>query len=224
MKKVIMITALILLLQGIFATAMNQNTAMIQVMPYDYCIDKNGNPKEGCFEYAQPLSLDDCNLIKPKFDNYENLLLGCYMKLAYRNPTACDLMPFNDANKQLCFIRARSCEKIIDSSEKDACYNAKLDCDKISAEGKRNICLSTLNKKNTDSLIGTILYYLAIAILIISPLIVIAIIIKTILDFFKHISIISWVIRITLIIFFIVLWVIVGILFLAFTMAPKIYY
>jgi hypothetical protein len=223
MKRIFILLILLLFFGSVFA-AITQDTAKIMVMPYEMCVDRNDNQQEQCFMGARPQQLSDCDLLEPEFKTYNQLVLNCYSTMAYSNPTACELMPLNDANKQLCFTKARVCDKIDSVEERDFCYRNKSQCDKITSETIKSQCLAAINKKNTDSLIGTILYFLAIAILIISPLVVIAIIIKTIIDFFKHISIISWIIRIGLIIFFIVLWVIVGILFLAFTMAPKMYY
>jgi len=194
-------------------------------LTYDSCIDRNGIANEQCFSYATPINVKDCELLQPDFNNYETLLLKCYSQIAIYNNTACDKLPLNDGNKQLCYVKAGVCNKIADSSQKDNCYNNKLDCTNIVDEGKKTVCTNALNQKNFSSTIGYLSVILVLLILVLFPIFVLAIIIKTIIDLFKKktISLSSWAIRLGLILGLIIIWILIF-LIMFFTAGPTIVY
>jgi hypothetical protein len=182
MKKLLVLIFLALILASVFAA---QTTDMVKQLPYEYCLKRDANQQEQCFKHAYPYKLNDCDLLKPEYENYDSLLLGCYQKLSRSYPEVCGTMPFNDANKQLCYIHSRVCEKILNSDSKDDCYHSKYLCESITNETKKDTCVSALNQKNFNQTIGGIFSLIGLLIYLLFPIAIILIVIKTILDVLK---------------------------------------
>jgi len=198
MKNLISLITFLLMLSTVFAIDMGITAQPAATMQPTYAMcAMNDPPNERCFQYARPITLADCNLLKPDFNNYNSLLLSCYSKIG-------------------------ACDKLTDSIDRDNCYKNKLECEKISSDEKKASCVSALNQKNFNSTMGTIFSILLFVIFIFSPLIILGIIGKTIFDLIKKnpISSISWIIRLALIFGLILLWLGL-VIFVAF---PPMYY
>jgi hypothetical protein len=185
MRKLLVLIFLSMIFGLVFAAESPQAMAM----PYKYCLQRDLNQQEQCFTHAYPNQINDCNIINPKLENYYSLLLGCYQKLSYQHPEACDLMPLNDANKQLCYVNAKVCDKITNQIEKDE-------------------CVAAVNKKNISNIINGLFATLGFILYLLSPLAIIAVILKTIIDKIrkKPLSIKSILLRIGIIIALVFVW------------------
>ncbi|MFA6064213.1 MAG: hypothetical protein WCW44_02315 [archaeon] len=224
MQKWFIVLTLALLASLSFASAISE-TMMMPRISYDMCMDRNGLAREQCFGYATPLNVTDCELLQSDFNNYETLIVKCYSQIAVYNNTACDQIPLTNYDKQLCYVQAGVCSKIANSSQKDNCYKDKLDCANIVDDSKKTICTSVLNQKNFDSSMGNISFILVLLILVLFPIFVLAVIIKTAIDLFQKttISLPSWAIRLALIGTLLLIWIIV-LLIMVFTAKATVVY
>lgn len=118
-----------------------------------------------------------CNSIPQYLPDRNNIIAKCY---AFRDSIGWD-----------------SCENITDLDGRDVCYNSNLKCDKIVNSEINKACLDKVKDNRIKSITRSIKEIIILMLFVLSPLVMLFIIIKTVIDITKK-NKIRWWLRITI--------------------------